>query len=231
MLELAPEGFEEVEREQTLDLFAYTDLRGAARMRVAFGDTVRVPVEEGWEEQWKEFHRGSRVGDLWIGPPWEDPPADTVGVTIDPGRAFGTGAHATTRLCLEFLLELERASLLDVGCGSGVLAIAAAKLGFAPVVALDNDPAAVETARRNAAANDVRVEALLADALIDETPSTDIIVANLSGQVVTALAPRLRTSFVVTSGYLERDRPELVGFRRSQRRTREGWAADLHVRE
>ena len=231
MLELAPEGFEEVERERTLDLFAYTDLRGAARIRAAFGHTVRVPVEEGWEEQWKQFHRGSRVGDLWIGPPWEDPPAGAIAVTIDPGRAFGTGAHATTRLCLELLLEVERGSLLDVGCGSGVLAIAAAKVGFAPVVALDNDPAAVETARRNAAANAVRVEALLADAFVDELPRADVVVANLSGQVVTALGGRLRTSLVITSGYLARDQPALAGFRRSQRRTREGWAADLHIPE
>ena len=71
-------------------------------------------------------------------------------VVIDPGRAFGTGAHETTRLCLELLLELDRGSFLDVGCGSGVLAIAAAKLGFAPVVALDVDNAAVDASRRNA---------------------------------------------------------------------------------
>ena len=231
MLELAPEGFEEVERERTLDLFAYTDVRGAARIRAVFGNTVRVPVEEGWEEQWRQFHRGTRVGDLWVGPPWEDPPARAVPISIDPGRAFGTGAHATTRLCLELLLELERGSLLDLGCGSGVLAIAAARLGFEPVIAIDNDPAAVETTRRNVAANGVRVEALLADALVDEVPPADVVVANLSRDVVSALGDRLPSSLVVTSGYLECDEPALVGFWRSQRRTREGWAADLHIRE
>ncbi|HKS78772.1 MAG TPA: 50S ribosomal protein L11 methyltransferase, partial [Gaiellaceae bacterium] len=81
-------------------------------------------VAEGWEDGWRAFHHGVRVGRLWVGPPWEEPPLDAVAVVIDPGRAFGTGAHATTRLCLELLQELEPASLLDVGCGSGVLSIA-----------------------------------------------------------------------------------------------------------
>ena len=78
---------------------------------------------------------------------------------VDPGRAFGTGGHATTRLCLELLDGVERGSLLDVGCGSGVLAIAAARLGFGPVLALDHDPAALEATKRNAAANGVELDA------------------------------------------------------------------------
>jgi ribosomal protein L11 methyltransferase len=231
MLELAPEGFEEVERERTLDLFAYTDVRGAARMRAAFGDTVRVPVEEGWEEQWKTFHRGIRIGELWVGPPWEEPPADAIAVTLDPGRAFGTGAHETTRLCLELLLELERGSLLDVGCGSGVLSIAAAKIGFAPVLALDNDPVAVEVTRRNASENGVEVDARVVDALVDELPGAAVAVANLSAAAVAAVAPRLDVGRLVTSGYLVDDAPDVAPFRRLERRTAGRWAADLHARE
>ena len=110
---------------------------------------------EGWEDGWRAFHHGVRVGRLWVGPPWENAPADAVAVVIDPGRAFGTGAHATTRLCLELLQEVEPTSLLDVGCGSGVLSVAAAKLGFAPVRAVDIDEVALETTRANAAANGV----------------------------------------------------------------------------
>ena len=91
-------------------------------------------------------------------PPWE-PPGDTaLDVVIDPGQAFGTGSHATTRLCLELMLELDaasRGSFVDVGCGSGVLAIVAAKLGFAPVTALDYDRAATAATRENAARNGV----------------------------------------------------------------------------
>src|SRR5581483_8593025 len=97
-------------------------------------------VADDWADRWRAFHRGVRLGPLWVGPPWEAAPAGALPVVIDPGRAFGTGAHPTTRLCLELLLEQPPGALVDVGCGSGVLAIAAAKLGHGPVVALDVDP-------------------------------------------------------------------------------------------
>src|SRR5207244_4175820 len=84
-------------------------------------------VEEGWEDAWRDYHHGVRVGRLWVGPPWDRPPDGALAGVIDPGRAFGTGAHPTTRLCLELLQEAEPASLLDVGSGSGVLRIAAAQ--------------------------------------------------------------------------------------------------------
>ena len=89
-----------------------------------FGMGDAADVEDGWEDRWRKFHRPVRVGRLWVGPPWETPPADALAVVIDPGRAFGTGAHPTTQLCLELLQELEPGSLLDVGCGSGVLSVA-----------------------------------------------------------------------------------------------------------
>jgi ribosomal protein L11 methyltransferase len=151
-------------------------------------------------------------------------------VVIDPGRAFGTGAHATTRLSLELLLELEPGGLVDVGCGSGVLAVAAAKLGFAPVMALDDDGTAIEVARANAAANGVEVDVRLADALVDPLPDVRVAAANIARVPVEGIAERFGGEVVVASGYLEPERPAPAGWRSAVRRTANGWAADLLVR-
>ncbi|HWB22207.1 MAG TPA: 50S ribosomal protein L11 methyltransferase [Gaiellaceae bacterium] len=187
-------------------------------------------VEIGWEERWREFHRPVQVGPLWIGPPWEQAGSGTLAVVIDPGRAFGTGAHATTRLCLELLLELSPGSLLDVGCGSGVLSIAATKLGFAPVTAVDSDVAAVEATRTNAAANGVSLETAQLDALSGDLPTAETAVANIALVAVEALAPRLVVDRLITSGYLVRDDPTIAAFVHADRRELDGWAADLYLR-
>ena len=178
-------------------------------------------VAEGWEDGWRAFHHGVRVGSLWVGPPWETPPADAIAVVIDPGRAFGTGAHATTRLCLELLQEVEPTSLLDVGCGSGVLSVAAAKLGFEPVGAVDLDEVALETTTANAAANGVSVE------VGTELRSATLAVMNIALDVVERMLPELPVERAITSGYLERDEPRVEGWEPLHRRVRDGWAADL----
>jgi len=185
-------------------------------------DVIAVDdVAEGWEDGWRAFHHGVRVGRCWVGPPWEEPPQDAIAVVIDPGRAFGTGAHATTRLCLELLQDVESTSLLDVGCGSGVLSVAAAKLGFAPVSALDVDEVALEVTAANAAANAVTV-----DVVAQPVPS-QLAVMNIALHVVERMLPELPAERAITSGYLERDEPRVEGWYRMERRVRDGWAADL----
>jgi ribosomal protein L11 methyltransferase len=146
---------------------------------------------------------------------------------IDPGGAFGTGAHPTTRLCVELVAELAPAQLLDVGCGSGVISIAAALRGFPHVTAVDIDPAAIDASERNATANGVMLDVRLLDALTHELPPADVIVANVSLEVVDGLLGRIDAATVVCSGYLERDEPSLGRYRRVERRTLDGWAADL----
>jgi ribosomal protein L11 methyltransferase len=180
-------------------------------------DVCSSEVPDDWAERWKRFHkpvlihapapRSGRVGgdgapddatpgvaSLHIRPPWESPTThrDAVEIVIDPAQAFGTGAHATTRLCLELLLALAceappTGAVVDVGTGSGVLAIAAAKLGYAPVLALDNDPLSVAATEANAARAGVAVEARRHD-LRAKTPSAPLVLANLLRPLLLELA-------------------------------------------
>ena len=167
LLELAPGGVEEVDLgEAGVEYAVYgppgelpvlPDLEAAVGGALIEVTTSELP--DDWSERWKAFHQPLVLGErLAVRPPWEEPIGADVELVIDPAQAFGTGAHATTRLCLELLLSLADASaepgpLLDLGCGSGVLAIAAAKLGFDPVAAVDFDPLSVEATRENAAVN------------------------------------------------------------------------------
>jgi ribosomal protein L11 methyltransferase len=146
---------------------------------------------------------------------------------IDPGRAFGTGAHPTTQLCVELVSELTPASLVDIGCGSGVISIAAALLGFRPVTALDVDPAAVDATERNAVVNGATLDVRELDATTDSIPTAGVVAANVSLPVVETLLERLDAPIVVTSGYLETDEPRLGRYVRHERRTLGGWAADV----
>jgi ribosomal protein L11 methyltransferase len=194
LLELAPGGVEEVDGgDGTIEYAVYgppgelpelPDLEAAAGG--ALVSVTTTEVADDWSERWREFHKPLVLGDrLTVRPPWE-PPGDTqLDVVIDPAQAFGTGAHATTRLCLELVLELEpEGAFVDIGCGSGVLAIAAARLGFSPVTALDFDPAAVQATGDNARANGVELEVRRFDLRTDPVPPASLVAANI-------LAPQL----------------------------------------
>jgi ribosomal protein L11 methyltransferase len=228
MLELFPTGFEEVESSEGVELIAYTDSAGEERLWHSFGGARGEDIAADWRDRWKAFHRPVRVGQVWIGPPWEEPPADATAIVIEPGRAFGTGGHPTTQLCVELLLELERGSLLDLGCGSGVLSVVAAKVGFMPVRAFDSDEHAVEATAANAAANGADVAVKLADVLTDDLPGSDVALANITRPTLEAVAPRVRARWLISSGYLPTDATELDTFRHVRRLTRDSWAADLY---
>jgi ribosomal protein L11 methyltransferase len=234
LLDLAPDGFEEDEEDEYegAAVFAvYTDATGETRLQQAFADAVGTTVEPGWEDRWREFHQPVLAGGLWIGPPWHCPPAGVPAVVVDPGRAFGTGAHPTTRLCVELLARLDtRGSVVDVGCGSGVLAIAAVRLGFAPVVAIDVDPVAIEATLANAAANGAAVDARLVDALSEPIPTADVAVANVLLAPVETILARLSAIAAVTSGYLEGERPGHPGWMHATTAALDGWAADVFAR-
>lgn len=234
MIELFPSGFEEIERDDGIELVAYTDASGEERLWEAFGATRGTEVQPGWEDGWRQFHRPTRVGALWVGPPWEEPPADAIPIVVDPGRAFGTGSHPTTQLCLELLQEVAQedgsGSLLDIGCGSGVLSIGATRLGYEPVLAIDDEDAAVEATRENAARNGVSVDVRRRDAFSSPLPPVDVAVANITLAAAEAVAASVQAKRLLTSGYLESDRPSAPGWRHVGRRVRDGWAADRFER-
>jgi ribosomal protein L11 methyltransferase len=224
---LAPQGFEEREAGESVELALYVDAERLEGVQARLPGASVEPVRDGWEEAWRAFHRPIDIEGIWIGPPWELAPDPGRAVVIDPGRAFGTGAHPTTQLCVALLARVERqGSLLDVGCGSGVLGIVGARLGFAPVTCVDVDPVAVESAIANAAANGARVAAQRLDALRDELPAADTAVANVLLEPVERILARLQTREAITSGYLAGERPAHPGWTHVDTVELEGWAAD-----
>jgi ribosomal protein L11 methyltransferase len=246
LLELAPSGVEEV--EVSADVIEYAvygapgelpdlpDLRAAAAG--ALVDVSTEEIADDWAQRWRSFHRPLILGDrLTVRPPWEQPAGTALDVVIDPAQAFGTGAHATTRLCLELLLELEwpdrQGSFVDLGCGSGVLAITAAKLGWRPVMALDYDAAAVAATLDNARLNDVVLDVRRFDLRREQVPDADLVAANvLAGPLLSwAASQRRLPPSVILSGLLatEADRVEAAYLKRGlhelERRFRGDWAA------
>jgi ribosomal protein L11 methyltransferase len=247
LLELAPGGVEETTlADGTVEYAVYgapgelpamPDLRAAARD--ALVEVRTEEIADDWPDRWRSFHRPLVMGRrLAVRPPWESEQGTALEVVIDPGAAFGTGSHPTTTLCLEFLLSLEpTGGLVDLGCGSGVLAITAAKLGFNPVLGLDFDPAAVDATRQNAARNDVKLEVLRSDLRVDPLPPAPTVVANLLESLLVTLAGRLDTARrprrLIAGGLLreEADRVAeafaLHGLNELHRRSSGDWAALL----
>lgn len=251
---LAPGGVEQVDDGDSVEFAIYGaegELPEVGELEATLGES-RIAlsssrVDEGWETRWKEFHRPVTVpsssggSSIWIGPPWSETPEGKA-VAIDPGMAFGTGAHPTTRICLGFLLDLAergdaRGSLADIGSGSGVLAIAAAKLGFNPVFALDSERAAIEATSANACLNDIESAISRFDLRSDPPPEAETFVANLTGPLLITLVGRLQDgnlpSRIACSGFLAAERERVgdsfasLGFRPTATGESEGWSGLL----
>lgn len=160
---------------------------------------ARVDLDEqpqqDWSNEWKSLIKSVQVGRLWVGPPWDvaNAPADAVRLVIEPKMAFGTGDHPTTALCLAavdaYMKDHPGASVLDVGTGTGVLAIAAKKLGAGRVVATDNDPTSVELARENLADNGTPDIEVSGKELTQVDGTFDLVLANILANTLIELAP------------------------------------------
>lgn len=244
LLALAPGGgVEEVDLGDRVEYAIYGaegEVPALPDVQAAAGDALvevtTTEVADDWDERWKDFHQPVTAGGFLVRAPWHAPGgADVDEVVIDPAQAFGTGAHDTTRLCLELLADVPpTGALVDLGCGSGVLAIAAAKRGFAPVVALDFDPLAVEATADNARANGVTLTAARRDVLKGgRVPSAPTVVANILRPVLLAIArngwdgPPPRQ--LVLSGLLRHEADEVAaafgGLQVADKREGGDWAA------
>jgi ribosomal protein L11 methyltransferase len=190
------------------------------------------PVEDMRARVWREDHHGVLIsGRIWVGPPSERPRGQ-LAVVIEQGHAFGSGAHATTTGCLELLCDLpDTGSVLDLGCGSGVLAIAAARLGHTPVYACDVDPLAVSAARENVRSNGVTVDVFEADAASGDLPTAELWLANLAkGPLTDVLARSDAPGRAILSGLFADDLPRMPGWRIEREVERAGWRALLVAR-
>jgi len=255
LLALAPAGLEEVDDGgEAVEYVIYgapgelPDLPGVrAAAGTALVEVTTSEIPDDWSERWKAFHRPVEVGGVRVRPPWEPAAPGTLDVVIDPAQAFGTGAHHTTRLCLELLLEASpgrrapakpgrarpSSAMADWGAGSGVLAVVAARLGYAPVAAVDFDPLSVAACRRNAAANGVELDVARADLRTEPGPWAPVVCANLLRPLLLEVAARLERApgLLIVSGLLIEEADEVAaafaphGLAEADRRTSGEWAA------
>ncbi len=174
---------------------------------------ARELLDEDWRDSWKKYFGIQRIGErLIIAPSWIEYAArdGEIVLRIDPGMAFGTGQHQTTAMCLRALEQHVRGGeiVLDLGCGSGILALAVGRLGAGRVIAIDNDEQAVKAARENAAINGATVEVREGTLSSDAVDAVDLLVANISAITLERLAPALAAAvkpggLLITSGFLE----------------------------
>jgi ribosomal protein L11 methyltransferase len=253
LLELAPGGVEETDLDggAIVEYAVYGapgELPDLPDVQAAAGgalvEVVTTEVADDWADRWRAFHRPIEIGGkLYVRPPWEPAHPELMDLVIDPGQAFGTGAHHTTRLCLELLAAepvptgSNAGGVMDLGCGSGVLAIAAAKLGWGPVAGVDHERESVRATAENAQANGVAVAAERFDLIRGgPAPTAPLVLANLLRPLLLCVsragfaageAPRT----LIASGLLTHEADEIAaaferhGLLETDRRTSAEWCA------
>lgn len=223
-------GSAEVIRKLTDDLL----VAGAAKVE------TRSLVEENWEENWKQFFHPREVGvHFLIRPTWEEaPPTDRLQIVLDPGQAFGTGDHPTTRMCLQLMerADINTHRVADIGCGSGILSIGACMLGASSVAAVDVEPLSVEVARENARLNGVTFEAIEGRGIqaVASRGPFDVVVSNIISAVLIQMAHEVAGALVpgarwIVSGIITQNWPDVQaaaeksGFRLTSMLEEDGW--------
>jgi len=213
------------------------DLREAGAVVVETRDLA----EDNWEISWRQFFKPRRIGHRFVvRPTWEEyasEPDDLV-IVLDPGQAFGTGDHPTTRLCLELLetVSLNGKTVVDIGCGSGILSVASCLLGANKVTGIDIDPIAVEVAKENMAMNHVTFEAISGEGLIDPVTKWDVIISNIISATLIRIARDVRKAIVddgrwIVSGIIVDNWPDVFtaakkeGFKLLEKKEEDGWVA------
>ena len=245
---VAMDRAEEVRRALRADLAAMVQNGAGAIDFGSLEDTARTVDGDAWLEVWKEHFRPIHLGRIVVVPEWigYTPAAGEKVVLLDSNMAFGTGEHETTAMCVEYLQDYVRkdSAVIDVGCGSGILGIAAVKLGAKRAYLTDIDPVAVDSARHNARLNGVadKVTVLQTDLLRGAAATGDVIAANITAEVLTVLAPAIPACLqaggvLILSGILS-DRAEKVkaayeaqGFSMEREREKGEWHAFVFRRK
>jgi ribosomal protein L11 methyltransferase len=242
ILPLVPNGVHELPGERDTELLIFgsaTELPKFGELRRLFGERLLAVSERTAPEDWRErrlltYRPRVIAGRLAVRPDWAPPPSVPIDIVLGDERSFGSGGHPTTHACLELLAAIEVwGSVADLGCGSGVLAIAAAVLGFSPVLAVDADPAALSAASANAARNGIDIPTRRVDLTREAPPGADLVLANLPIAVHTEIATGLATGTarVVASGVPADGAEALIGAYRAagmtatNQRIEGGWAA------
>ncbi|MDQ3571290.1 MAG: 50S ribosomal protein L11 methyltransferase [Actinomycetota bacterium] len=252
LLQIAPGGVEEEAGPGWVEYAIYGgegELPELGGVEAAAGDGLveirSESVPDDWADRWRDFHEPTELagGRVVIRPSWRDNPIPhALDIVIDPGRAFGTGAHPTTRMCVELLVVLAddgraEGPAVDLGTGSAILAIVAAKLGFDPVSGVDLERPALEAAATNARENGVEIQLSRLNLRDEAPPSAPTMIANLTAPLLTGIAARLAVPEpprrIVCSGLLTREAGEVTeafagaGFVVREQRASADWSALL----